>query len=453
MGLIDNYINKRVTSVIARQQSAQFRGFNSNDLINFLSMGLPTLNADGYDYYNPYQTIGAVYEAVTLIAGKIQSAPIVFYKVKNKRKAEKAEQLLKSQSAEKIAQGLVMKQEALEEVEAPQLSQLLNKPNPYMDGDQFINTLAQCYLLRGNAYMYGNKVGQKAKELFLFPEMEIVTKINEYLDPILGYNLQISGYQQVYDKTDIYHFKTANPAEMDNTYQYLYGVAPLRAYLEPLRSIKEGYKQQSKMLNSGGVFGIVSPSSKEDQFSKEQRDSIKEALVEARQSKDELARLFASSISLDFNQIGLSANDLQLLESLKLTNEQIYKAYKIPVGYVSTDGNTYNNVETFKELLIYNAVVPICEAISSGLTEFVGKAYDNTVIKIDYSELPDLAGMREKVSKHLVALTDAGILSPNEARESLGYSAATKDYMNDHYYKGKLLTQPTNNNDTNNQSN
>src|SRR5690606_7192672 len=142
-------------------------------------------------------------------------------------------------------------------------------------------------------------------ELFLFPEMEIGTRTGEYLDPILGYKLLIDGFQSTYDKDDIYHFKTANPVSIDSTYRYLYGVAPLRAYLEALRSLNEGYKLQSKIMSSGGAFVVISPSPKEGQFSSEQGATLSDSLGQARKSKDARPRIFASSITLDYTELGL----------------------------------------------------------------------------------------------------------------------------------------------------
>lgn len=437
MGLFDNYINKRVATVLANRQINQFEGFNANNLLAFINSGLPTINADSYDYYDAYKSIGAVYEVVTLLANKIQNCPILFYRVKDRRKAEKAEQLIKSGN---YAQGYVLKQQAIEEIDAPKdLRDLLNKPNPYQDGKQFINTLAQCFLLRGNAFMYGNKVGTKPKELFLFPEMEIITKTGEYYDPILGYRTTLLIGLQDFDKDDIYHFKTSNPVNVDNTYQYLYGVSPLRAYLEPLRSLKEGDRLSSTTLKTGGVYGAVSPKNKEDQFSKEQREDFKRSLIQAKGSNEELARLFAASIALDYTQFGLNPADLQLLETLKLKQEQIYKAYHVPVGLVSTDGNTLNNRKEFNKEVVFNGVVPFSDPISEGLTQFVGKPYGNIEIKLDYTQLPELSGVLEEVSAYLRPLVESGIISPNEARYAIGYGEIDTDDMKAFYYKGRKL--------------
>ena len=435
MGFFDRIIDKRVTTIMANHQVNRFQGLDSEALINFINSGLPTINPDTYDYYDPYKNIGAVYEAVSLISSKVQNSPYVFYKIKDKRKSEKATRLIATGNPAKMVEGYKLKDDSQEEVHIPALEDLLLKPNPYMDGSQFMDTLAQCYLLRGNAFMYGNKVNKKAKELFVFPEMEIVTKQEEYLDPVLGYKILVDGFNQsVYEKDEIYHFKTANPTNIDRTYSYLYGVSPLRAYIEALRSLREGYKLQSKIMNSGGAFGVLSPTNKEDQFSVEQREMLKAQLVQARRSKDELARIFASSIQLSYNQIGLNPSDLELLEGIKITNEQIYKAFKIPVAYVSTDGNTYNNAETFIKRLVLDAVAPVCDSIGRGLTEFVGNAY-GVQITLDYMQLPDLSGVMESLSKHLVPLVNAGIISRNEARYALGYGESEQPDMNEFTYR------------------
>lgn len=393
-----------------------------------INQALPTINPDGVDYYQSFKTIGAVYETTDLISKKVIGSPWVFYKVKDKKKLQQSKRIEKSDPV----QAYILKLQAVEEVDSLGLTQLLANPNPYQTGDQWLWTVCLSYLLSGNTYIHGNMVGKRAKELYCFPNMTIATDIDDLLDPIRGFILDNTA-QKRFEKEEIYHIKTGNPAHVDKTMQYLYGVSPLRAYLEPMRTIKESKKQSSKQAKNGGVFGILSPKDKEDQFSKEQKEQLKEKIKHARESNDEMARVFPSSISLLWQSIGLPIGDLKLLELVSANEEDIYRAYHVPLQFHNQKASTSNNQNTAVKQLVYDAVKPNCDAISDALTRFLGPAYGVDMIELDYTQLPEMAVNMKEVAAYLVPLIEAGIITPDEARNALKFGETGLDYMKEYY--------------------
>ena len=112
---------------------------------------------------------------------------------------------------------------------------------------------------------------------------------------------------------------------------------------------------------------------------------------------------------------------------------------------------TYNNAETFIKQLVFNAIAPITEAIGRGLTEFVGKQYGVEIV-LDYMQLPDLSGVMESLSKHLVPLVKAGVISHDEARQALGYGETGAEHMKEFYINDKLLKRIYSNDRNSNQN-
>lgn len=442
--LFKNPITKRVNEQLALKEATAFASGIS--MINLtLNNALPSINPDAADYYQTFKTIGAVYEVTDLISKKFLNCPPIFYKVRDKSKLQRSKLLQKTDPVG----AYILKAQAIEEVDLPDLSNLLGhgKANPFQTGTQMMWCMVLSYLLHGNTYLHPITGGGKARELYCFPNMDILADPNDLLDPIRGYRLLPTLFGQApsamslsnFAQDEIYHIKTGTPAPIDRRMEYLYGVAPLRAYLESLRSIKEGKTQASKQARNGGVFGVLSPRDKEDQLSKEQKDNLKEKMVEARRSNDELSRVFPSSIGLMWQNIGLPIADLKLLELVSASEEDVYRAYHTPLSYHNQKASTDNNVGTEVKKFIYDAIAPVCDAIGETFTIMLGKGYGFDVMEFDYTQLPEMAVNMKEIADYLNTLPK-GVLTPNEMRVALKYGESTEAYMNDYYIQNNMIT-------------
>lgn len=439
MGLTDllfgNAISKRVSEQLATKQSVAF-----TSALQRISMGLnealPTINPDGVDHYQTFKTIGAVYEVTDAIAKKVLNCPIIAYKIKNKTLLQKAKAVQKTDPV----QAFILKAQAIEEVDVTELQKLLStgNANPYQTGSQVLWGAVVSYLLKGNTFLHGIKAGKKTKELYCFPNMTIAADIEDLLDPIRGYILQNTS-QQRFEKEEIQHIKTGTPAPIDRTMEYLYGVSPLRAYFESVRGIKVGKQQSSKQAKNGGTFGFVSPKNKEDQLDKPQKTDLKDRMVDGYNSNDPISRIFPSSISLDWTPVGLSSADLQLLEYVSASEEDIYRAYHWPLQFHNQKASTSNNQATAVKQGVYDAVAPVCDIFGEALTVFLAEGFGVDVIELDYTQLPEMAVNMKDVAVYLNSLPK-GVITYNEMRVILKYGEKTDAYMNEHYVESGLTT-------------
>lgn len=435
--IFNSAINKRVNEEIAVKQSTAFA--NALQMMNVsLNNALPTINPDGVDHYQTFKTVGAVYEVTDSIVKKFLNCPIVAYKIKDKKNYQKAKSIEKNDPV----QAFVLKAISTEEVDVSELQNLLTKgnANKYQTGSQFLWGAALSYLLRGNAYLHALRVGKnkKAKELFCFPNMEILVDLNDFLDPIRGYVL-LTTERTRFEKEDIQHVKTGTPAPIDRTMEYLYGVSPIRAYFESIRAIKVGKAQASKQAKNGGTFGFVSPKNKEDLLEDNQKKQLKEKMLEGYKSNDELSRVFPSSIALDWTSVGLSVADLKLLELVGASEEDIYRAYHWPLQFHNQKASTSNNQATAVKQGIYDAVAPLCDIFGEALTVFLAEGFGVDVIEFDYTQLPEMAVNMKDVAAYLNALPK-GLLTPNEMRSIIRWGEKNEPFMNEHYVDSGLTT-------------
>lgn len=439
MGLVEslfkNQINKAVNSQLATQFATNYAK-ELNSLVAFMNTGLPTINPDAADYHSLFKTVGAIYETTDIICKKGIASPFIFYKVTDKAKLTQSKRLQQTDPV----QSYLLKLQATKEVDSPGLMDLLNNPNPYQTGQQWAWSTMLSYLLQGNTYLHGNKVGKRVKELYCFPNMEIVADMEDLLDPIRGYILMNSN-RTPFEKDSIYHIKTGTSAGVDKTFEYLYGVSPLRAYLEPIRTIKEASTQSSKQAKNGGAFGILSPRDKEDQLDADQKKQLHDKMSQARRSDDEMARVFASSISLLWQNIGLPIADLKLIELMKASEMSVYRAFHVPPQYYDASSGTFNNQSTAVKQLIYDAVAPVCDAFSDALTRFVAPGYGVDIIEMDYTQLPEMAVNMKEVADYIIPLVKEGLISPDEGRLALRYGETGKDFMQEFYLSSAATTR------------
>jgi len=434
--IFNGAISKRVNQVIAEKQSTTFASAITSLNVS-LNDSLPTINPDAGDYYQTFKTIGAVYEVTDAICKKVLNCPFVFYKIKDRKKLQQSKHLFKTDPV----QSYLLKMQAVEEVDVSGLSDMLTRgaANPYQTGSQFMWTVVLSYLLNGNTYIHANFVGKrKAKELWCFPNMTINSDPDDLLDPIRGYTMQNTSSTK-FEIDEIQHVKTGTPAPIDRRMEYLYGVAPLRAYLESLRAIKEGKTQSSKQARNGGVFGVLSPRDKEDNLTTDQKKQLKDKMIEARRSNDELSRVFPSSIALAWQNIGLPIGDLKLLELVSASEEDVYRAYHMPLQYHNQVASTSNNQSTAVKQMIYDAVAPICDVVGEALTIFLARGYDIDVIELDYTQLPEMAVNMTEVATYLNTLPK-GVLTYNEMRSAIRYGEKSEAYMNEHFVESGLTT-------------
>ena len=292
-------------------------------------------------------------------------------------------------------------------------------------------------------------------EIWNFPDLHINS--GGTYSPVKDYSQFFNtANQKNYPAETIYHSKTPNPS-FDIAGSQLYGVSPLRASLTHLAIIEEAGAQSNRQLKNGGVLNLLSPTRSEDQFNPEQRKSFSEKLREALRSQDPNNRYMTSSISMDVTRVGIPSAELELLGIKSATEEAIYRLFGIPLARYSQKSSTQNNQAESNKQLIYDAIAPMCEVISTMLTKFIGIHFNNTVIELDYTQLPEMAVNMKEMSEYIIPLVKVGILQRDEARFAFKYSETGLDYMKEFWYDDKPMSkiysgelQPGNSNNNNN---
>ncbi|HEY4756089.1 MAG TPA: phage portal protein [Ignavibacteriaceae bacterium] len=381
-----------------------------------------------------YLKFAAINRCVNLLLNKVASVPVIIYEEKEgatNQKFKEFQLLNKSLEIPQKFKAQLIKVKTLTETTNKELQKLIDEPNDMQSWDDWVKYFVGSYLLTGNAYDYFNgpviDIEKPEKNIysehFVLPTGMIQIISGGMNKPVKSFRMEYGTNQFLdYPESQIIHWKSFNPEFMWSGSQ-LYGISVLRAYLEPILRNKLGDKELSRQMANGGVFGFIGAKNPEHNLSIDQKKEMKQALIDAKKSNDEISRIFPTGIPLEWTSIGLPVADLKLIEVANLDEESIYKAFNVPLVYSNQDSASYNNQSTADKQFIYNAIAPLCEDIGSLLTKKLCKGIEKRTgkkfrIYLDYNALPEMQADMSKISDWLSKSPE---LTYNEKREAKGY--------------------------------
>jgi hypothetical protein len=328
------------------------------------------------------------------------------------------------------------------------LSKLLKQPNRNQTGGRFRGNLMGHKMLTGEGNQWfarpkdaqGNPdMNQKPSEIFVIPKANLAMVKGNDPWSIDNYKLIISGAQIPQPKNNVIMW-IEDGYEFDPiTLKHLRGQAPLDAWLLGMQAMNEGSETLARMNKNQGVSGFAWNKADTRQFNAEQ------ALFNRKQfnsliNDSELAGTIAYFTGeWGYNQIGLDARALQLLEQQDKSLDVVCMLYDVPIGAFK-HGTTYENKPQEIKDLIYNAIAPsafeLREEWNKSLIPQFGLDSERDVIDCDILALPQLTN---DIKTMVETLSKAWQLTPNQVLEYLGYDRSTDANMDKVYIPANLV--------------
>lgn len=319
------------------------------------------------------------------------------------------------------------------EVENPAFSPVLRKPNHFQTRQKFIENWLASKLMHGNTYILKERDnrGVVIKMYVLDPQ---VTRVLIAPDGSVFYQLatnRLAGIDGLIgiDTTEVTNGALYVPASeiIHDVYVPLYhplcGVSPISAC--GLAAV-QGLAMQNnsiKFFNNGSQPGgvLIAPGTISDNNAKELK-----AYWEQNFTGANAGRVAVLSDGLKYEPMTISANDAQLINQLKWTNETVCTAFKVPgfkIGIGPLPANP--NVESLNLQYYTQCLQPLMESIEALLDEGLGLTGANQDLGTEF-DLDDLLKMDTNTQVRTYGEGVArGILAPNEARALLGYGPVT----------------------------
>ena len=400
-----------------------------------------------------YNINGDVFSIINQKSSKLVSIPYYIKDIKDDYTNKKLNTLLKATNYNPTFSQRVkfakLEHKALSEQD---YGMPFKRPNPNQDWNEFFK-LSQSFLdLTGNVYWYKLKPenGMNAGEpiqVYCLPShlIEIKLKKDANLlgidDPIDYFEMEVYNKLIKFKRDEVVHISIDNP-NYGMSGEQLYGQSRLRAVWNNILASNKGADLNIEMLKNAGVFGFIH--SKGTNFNESQGKAIKDRLLEARNSNEELSNIMGSSTDMGFTRISLTPDELKIFDHMKYNQKQICNA----LGWSDTllnndDGGKYDKQESELKRVLTNSIVPDAKILERAFNEGILaeiKAYKNKVLVFDYKELPELQNDLEKQSKWVLPLADRGYMNGNEVRLAMGLSESNEPLHEQYTVKDDIMS-------------
>ncbi|NAW95843.1 phage portal protein [Vibrio sp. V42_P2S4T144] len=288
-----------------------------------------------------------------------------------------------------------------------------NKPNPYMSGTTFRQTLALNLMLHGNFYarIARNSIGEPVA-LFVMPSQDTTPELQangeliyrQQLDPLIE-----GTHEKLHKAEDVFHIKG-----MGNG---LTGLSPLAYHRSTLGIAITQDKFQSDYFSSGGRPGGIL--STEQILTDEQRKKIDQRLIAQMETATSSHKTMILEGGFKYQSIALSPQDMATLESRKYTTEDIARIYGVPLSLLGIGELTNKSLPTEDVIRswISTDLGILFTKIEDEIRLKLMTRKERTKYNVEFESFKLLRHDFKTLSGIGTAAVTAGILTQNEARE------------------------------------
>jgi len=286
-------------------------------------------------------------------------------------------------------------------VRKTRLELLLNKePNPFQDISSFKRNLIIDFLLDGNIFIYFDGTA-----LYHLPanHMTIIPDEKAY---VAGYEFQGNIKYKV---NEIIHIK-------ENSFNSIYrGTSRLRACRRTMAQLAKMREFQDNFFKNGAVAGLVirSPS----MISEKNKERMIQSWITRYRPDAGGRRPMILDGGMELDSISnINFKELDFENSIATAETQILKVLGIPPILLDSGNNA--NIRPNHRLYYLETILPISEKINCALERYFG--YE---VSDDLSNIPALQPELRDAAAYYTTLVNSGIITPNEARLDLNYTA------------------------------
>lgn len=286
-------------------------------------------------------------------------------------------------------------------------------PNEYQTRIQFIEQWVTSILLHGNTYVWKERDGTgNVIALHVLDPMRVKVMVSDLGD--VFYSLDQD------DLAGIPEGRVSVPASeiIHDRYKPLYhplvGISPISAAGLAATLGQEILNSSSKFFANGSRPGglLIAPGP----ITQEKATALKTMWAE-RYSGENAGKVAVLGDGLKYEQMAITATDAQLLEQLKLSNELVAMAFKIPAFMIGAGPiPTYQNAQVLSQIYYAQCLQTLIENIEASLDKGLELG---TGLGVEF-DLDDLLRMDAKTqAETLAAAVGGGIMAPNEARAKM----------------------------------
>ena len=343
---------------------------------------------------------------------------------------------------------IVEKQQASgnwKELNNSSIQQLMDNPNPtkQYSWDDIEEMIVIYLIVTGNAYVKGTKaIGfDEYLEIDVLPSNGIVIPnlTYDFFDPKVQYYFNFGGTSRVYSQDELKHIKYFNP----NIINFNYGLSPIQVAANVVQVGNERWIADASILGNKGISGMITDKSNMPMQAHETEivdSEMKKRLGGARK----FGQILVTNKDLSYIPLGLSPEDLQLLEKGKVTTRALCNVLGLDSSlFNDPDNKTYNNRKEAEKAMYTNCIIPLSGKIAEALTQYLCPSlYPDAKVRMrqDFSKVECLQTNKKEESEvrrnDVQAVTQqfkGGFITYNRGLEILGEDKV--DGMNLYYWQ------------------
>lgn len=338
-----------------------------------------------------YRSSLYVFACISKIAEKIASIDLELYRVLNSRGD-------------------------IKEVEASPILDLLYRCNQFQTRTEFWETTIINLKTTGDAFWVKirNKSGKVVELWNMRPDLVTIVS-----DPVLfvkEYRLRKNdGTEVSFMPEDVVHFKSPDPLSVHT------GMSPLKAAQRRVQTedFATSY-QRDFFLNSARPDAVIKNG--QLSLSDTQKEDIREGWNKRFRGVGNSSKVAILEGGLEYQQISISQREMDYIESMKMTRDDILAAFKVPKPIIAiTEDVNYANAKTAMAIFLGETIVPDLKRIVEKINEeLIGPDFGEEYY-LDFED-PTPTNREQELQVYQNGIAN-GWLLPNEVREMEGYPA------------------------------
>lgn len=291
-----------------------------------------------------------------------------------------------------------------------QLYQVFDNRDNLLDKYTLIKMLIQSVLLKGNGYcyIYRNQDGS-VKSLRFLESGDVTVNYNKETGK-LYYTAPLISKKQI-EAVNMIHLKKFS-------YDGVNGISVLSFASNSVKNSKNTEQSASDFFSNGrnlsGILKVNSP------LTPQQTKDIKRAWSETYTNNGQGIAVLQGN--MDFQPISVNSADAQMIESRHFNVTDICRWFGVnPILLGEEGGSQYGVVESLQREFVLHTLLPYVKMIEEEFDRKLLKLSEINDINIKFDIEFLLKANKKEEAEYLVALSNNGLLTPNECRLQLGY--------------------------------
>jgi len=244
---------------------------------------------------------------------------------------------------------------------------------------------------------------------------------SQYMNPIQGdYRKPVKGY--LYREMEDVKFETDEVIAVNqiNLREYFHGLSAGVPLAEMIDLNNSAITWNKNIAQAGGMPPVIA---KAPGITQAQSQELKDRWEQSSGGANNAHRLKVVSDNLTFEKLTDKPNEAEWEKAIMMTTRMILMGLGVPSELMNDAQNkTYNNQKEARKALYMEACIPLARKFYGSITKSLQGYYkDNPEICIDVDNIEAIQEDRALVIDRLTKAVAGGIITPNEAREELGY--------------------------------